>query len=97
MSGEVRDKHDQDACAYEIVKKDILLSLLYLKKKLVLKVMEEAGHGVSHPKGWCRIATNMQPAWATENLPVLEEQKASVVVHLCDPSTLEAEAGGFLF
>lgn len=96
MSGEVRDKHVQDACAYEIVKKDILLSLLYSKKKLVLKVMDEAGYGVSHPKGWCRIATNMQPAWATESLPVSEEQKASVVVHLCDPSPLDAEAGGSL-
>lgn len=63
------------------------------KKKLFLEVMEEAGHGVSHPNGWCRIASNMQPAWATENLPVSKEQKASVVVHLCDPSTLEAEAG----
>lgn len=58
--------------------------------------MEEAGYGVSHPKGWYRIATNMQLAWATENFPVSKEQKASVVVHLCDPSLLEAEAGGSL-
>lgn len=39
MSGEVRDKYDQDGCAYEIVKnckkkpvKKDILSLLYLKK-----------------------------------------------------------------
>lgn len=45
MSGEVRDKYDQDGCAYEIVKnckknvkKNILLSLLYFFfKKIVPK------------------------------------------------------------